>query len=64
VLNSLQLNNIEICFVQETELDMDFPVHTLNSTKYFYEAEKSTVKNRVGFYLNKLIPCKRREDLE
>ncbi len=64
VLNDLSQNGIDVCCFQETEIDINFPVHTLNSSKYIYESQLSTEKKRVGFYVNRHVTYRRRDDLE
>ena len=64
VLDDLLKNKIDICCLQETELEKDFPMEALNSKSYYYEAEKSEIKSRVGIYIKTNIEYLRRLDLE
>jgi hypothetical protein len=64
VLRELNNNSINICCLQETELDENFPVISLNSNEYFFEPELNANKKRVGFYINKQISYIRRTNLE
>ena len=50
--------------MQETEIDVNVPVNILGNSQYKFEPEKSTLKKRVGLYVNKQVIYKRREDLE
>ena len=64
VLDELIKNEVDLCCLQDTELDPDYPVNLLNSRHYDYETENNTTKHRVGLYIKNTLKYKRREDLE
>ena len=64
VIKELTENQIDICCVQETELDANYPTNILSSASYEYEPEKNSSKKRVGIYINNKLSYQRREDLE
>jgi endonuclease/exonuclease/phosphatase family metal-dependent hydrolase len=64
VLDELSKNNIDVCCVQETELDPDINPDIISSSEFVFEVEKSTVKKRVGIFINKRLSYERRLDLE
>jgi hypothetical protein len=64
VLNELDLNNIDVCGLQETEIGKDYPIDILGNNKYEFEAELNDTKKRVGMYISKKLNYKRRFDLE
>ena len=64
IIKQLLLNNIDICCMQETEIDINYPTNILSSKTHEFECEKSTDKRRVGVYINRQLQYTRREDLE
>ena len=62
--DTLRRNNIGICCLQETEIQMGFPENILNCNGFNLELEMNTTKKRVGIYIRKNIKYRRREDLE
>ena len=64
VLDKLNNNKIDVCCLQETELDPDVPLTILRNSQYVFESELNTVKMRVGLFINKHIDYIRRNDLE
>ncbi len=64
VLDELNSNKIDVCCMQETELNNDFPTGILCCPLYKFEGEKSTGKKRAGLYVNNRVIYKRRDDLE
>jgi exonuclease III len=64
VLNELNLKKIDVCCLQETDLDPSVLSDILDNRQYKFEPKKSTTKRRVGLYINRNIIYKRREDLE
>ena len=64
VLRVLESEKIDICCLQETEIDENYPTNILSSPSYELELEKNIGKKRVGIYVNKHLKYTRREDLE
>ena len=64
VLRELESNNIDVCCMQETELEKNYPVDILSTPIYEFESEKNTDKKRIGIYVNRQLNYNRREDLE
>ena len=64
VLHELEVNQIDVCCMQETEIEKNYPTDILASQQYELECEKSTDKRRVGIYINRQLQYERREDLE
>ena len=64
VLCELELNKIDICCLQETEIDENYPTNILSSPSYQLELERNSTKRRVGVYINRQLKYRRREDLE
>jgi exonuclease III len=64
VLQELIDNDIDVCCMQETELEPDLPTNILSSSDFVFEPEKSLIKKRVGLYIRKITPYTRRIDLE
>ena len=53
ILDELNNNQIDVCCMQETELENNLPTNILSSPNYRFEPEKSTGKKRVGLFINK-----------
>ncbi len=51
VLDELSKNNIDVCCMQETELDPDINPDIISSGEFVFEVEKNTVKKRVGIFI-------------
>ena len=64
VTDYLELNKINVCCLQETEVLMNFPENILNTRNFNLELELNDVKKRVGIYIHKDTKYKRRPDLE
>ena len=64
VLSELESSRIDICCLQETEIDENYPINILSSPSYQLELERNSTKRRVGVYINKQLNYRRREDLE
>ena len=64
VTDYLAANKIQVCGMQETEIQMGFPENVLNSGGYNIELEMNTVKKRVGVYVQRQVNYVRRLDLE
>ena len=64
VIDYLKANNVEICCLQETEVDINFPVTELNCKNYNLELEDNDTKKRAGIYLHSGVNYVRRKDLE
>ena len=57
-------NNVDICCLQETEIDNSYPTNILSFSGYNYESEENSIKGRTGIYIKNNISYKRRKDLE
>ena len=64
VIQELLTNKIDICCMQETELDQNFPTDILSTRDFVFEPEVNNAKKRVGVFINKNIKYRRRDDLE
>ena len=64
VLRELESNKIDICCMQETELEKNYPINILSTPTYEFESEKNTGKKRIGVYINRHLKYNRRKDLE
>ena len=64
VIDYLKANNVKICCLQETEIDVNFPEAELSCKNFNLELEENSSKRRVGIYLNTTINYVRRKDLE
>ena len=64
VLRELESNKIDVCCLQETEMDKNYPTNILSSPSYELELERNTGKKRVGVFINKHLKYTRREELE
>jgi hypothetical protein len=64
VPDELKSKDIDICRMQETEINQDVPADLLNNSPFLFEYEKGTGKKKVGLNINKTIIYKHREDLE
>ena len=57
-------NEIDICCLQETEIESNFPMDLLSFKGYNYEGETNNHKSRCGIYISNAKSYTRREDLE
>ena len=64
ILEELTNSDIDVCCMQETEIDCNVPLDALGSVNYDFIAEKNSDKIRVGLYINKRVSYVRRSDLE
>ena len=64
VLHELDQNKIDICCLQETEINNDYPINILSSSNYTLETENNDIKRRVAVYIRNQINYTRRIDLE
>ena len=64
VLSELESNKIDVCCMQETELEKNYPINILSTPKFEFECEKSSDKRRIGVYINRHLKYNRRKDLE
>ena len=64
MIDHLEQNLIDICALQETEIQNGFPEQILNCRNYRLELEKNDLKKRVGFYVKQDLKYTRRLDLE
>ena len=60
VIDYLKANKIEICCLQETEVDPNFPTKELYCKGFDLELEDNNTKIRAGIYLSKGINYIRR----
>ena len=60
----LRKEKIDICCMQEVELDKNFPIKNLQTRDYNFEAEVNTTKSRTGIYIRTNLCYVRRCDLE
>ena len=59
----LKNNDISICCLQETEVQMNFPEKVLNCGGFNLELEQNTSKKRAGIYVKQDLNYTRRSDL-
>ena len=64
VYETLSVNNIDICTIQEVEISNNYPSELLSHRNYKLEIELSTVKARCAIAIKKEIDYVRRSDLE
>ena len=64
VVNTLRNENIEICGLQEIEIEKDFPITNLTAKGFNFECESNDIKSRVGLYVKTDIVYERKFDLE
>ena len=64
VTKYLELHEISVCCMQETEIPNNYPTNMLNCNDFTLELENSDYKKRTGIYLKSNISYTRRADLE
>ena len=64
VARMIRENDIDVCGIQECEIDKDFPPSVLAFKDYNIEIEENIEKARVCMYIKQNINYKRRKDLE
>ena len=64
VYDTLTRNKIDICALQEVEIQKDFPTNLLSSANYKIEIEQSSGKARNATVIKNGIDYTRRRDLE
>ncbi len=64
VKNYILDNKIDICCVQETEIDTNFDVRLLTFPGYSIEVENNDFKRRVAIYISNRLSYTRRPELE
>ena len=64
VYETLKLNQIDICAIQEVEILKDYPENLLTEKNYIIEIELFTVKARTAFIIKCDTNYQRRVDLE
>ena len=64
VARMIRENDIDVCGIQECEIDKDFPPSVLAFKDYNIEIEENIEKARVCMYIKHNINYKRRKDLE
>ena len=64
VTRYLKENNVDVCCLQETEVQLDFPENILNCCGYNLELENNDVKKRTGIYIAQGIDYIRRKEYE
>ena len=57
-------NQVDICCLQETDIEQSFPLNILSFSGYNYEGESNTKKARAGTYIRDNLSYFRRSDLE
>ena len=55
VTDYLKMNKVNVCCLQETEGQANFPENVLNTGGFNLELELNDVKKRVGIYIHKDI---------
>ena len=60
----LKQEKIDICCLQEVDLERDYDPELLSFPGYIFEVEKNDIKSRSGIYISNTITYKRRTDLE
>jgi hypothetical protein len=58
------VNKIDLCCVQENEIELNYPFSILSSRKYEFEPELNNNKHRVGLFIDRALNYRRRSDLE
>ena len=64
VYKTLNEEKIDICLLQEVEIENDYPIQLLTSRNFKIEVEKNTKKARSAIAIRDNIEYKRRLDLE
>ena len=64
VSNVINSYKIDICCMQEVDLEPDYPVSLLTFKGYSIEVENSSTKARTGTYISNMIPYTRKANLE
>ena len=64
VLDVIRENEIDICCLQETEIESSFPTGILSFKGYSLEMEMNDTKIRCGVYIKNCINSRRWDDLE
>ena len=64
VAEMIRYNNIDICGLQECEVEKDYPLNVLSIKGYNIETETNINKARVCLYINQTLNYSRRKDLE
>ena len=64
VTDYLKLNNVNVCCLQETEVQADFPESLLSTGGFSLELELNDNKKRAGIYIRNDVKYVRRTDLE
>ena len=52
VINTIRNERIDICGLQEIEINKDFPKLNLSAKGFKFECETNDIKARVGLYIN------------
>ena len=60
----IEENKIDILCVQETDLQVNYPIELLTFRGYKFENETNDIKSRCGMYVQNDISYERRSDLE
>ena len=64
VINTLREERIDICCLQEIEIENNYPLAILTSREFNFEAETNDIKSRTGMYIRNNVNYVRRKDLE
>ena len=64
VSNTIEDNKIDICCIQECEIEKNYPSQILTFKNFHLEIENNTIKSRCCTYIRGGLPYVRRDDLE
>ena len=64
VSNVINENKIDVCCLQEVDIEPNYPTNLLSFKGYSIEIENNTKKARSGIYINNKIPYTRMSNLE
>ena len=64
VYDTLRREKIDICLLQEVEINTNYPLNILSAKDYSIEVEKNDTKARCAIVIGKGIEYERREELE
>ena len=53
ITETLRSEKIDICCLQEIEIEKNYPINILASKDYKFECETNDVKSRTGMYIKK-----------
>ena len=64
VIETMRNQKVDICCLQEIEIEKNFPLNNLTSREFKFEAEENDIKSRTGIFVRSNINYVRRNDLE